>query len=259
MGIRVTEVTIEIGEQQQLEQAQGEDREYRLSFTEDGSPRDMTGATAVVMTVRDGNGALVFARNYSGFASGSSGGTPRFQVLQADTADEAVQPYNCDVFWTDASGYAEQLLVKSRFLVLLGVRDSSDPVTTPPAIPVVYGLNWLSYWSSTTGGYQINDAVLAQDSSLGATAISSFRATTAGVTHYPVSTTGVVATGWAYVAQHGGVGPTGMLVNIYGSTSLPSPTPLGVPSGYARIAVLDGQIIHTNGMSGWLTFDGSEV
>src|SRR5688572_6630108 len=127
MGISVFAATVEIGEQEQLEQAQGEDREYRLTFTDSaGTARDMTGATAVVMTVRDRNGQLIFARSYSGFQGAATAGTPRFQVLQADTANLAVQVYDVDVTWTDASGYVEQLLVASPFLVLLGVHDSDD-------------------------------------------------------------------------------------------------------------------------------------
>lgn len=209
MSIRVRSATVEVGESQTLETAQGEDCEYRLSFTDSsGNARDLTGAQAIVMTVRDrASRALIFARSYTGFVGGVGTGAVRFQVLQTDTRDESVQPYDVDVIWTDSSGYKEQLLVASTFHILLGVADDGDTVTSPPAIPVVYGLNWFpGMWSSPSGGYSTNDAIAAYDGSLGATAISTFRCTASGITYYPISSTLALATGWAYVGQHGGVG-----------------------------------------------------
>lgn len=215
MAIRVTAYTVPVGTSQRLAVAQGEDREFQLTF-QDGSPAaavDFTGALAVVLTVKNRtNGLAVFARNYSGFVGAPSAGTPRFTITQSDTNLEGEGPYDCDVSWTDASGYKEQLLVLSTFEILKRVGEPGDVVTSPPAIPVVYGLNWLGVWQSGHSGgsgYNVNDAVRAFDSSLGATAVSSFRATIQGVAVHPVSTGGVVATGWVYIAQHGGAGATG--------------------------------------------------
>jgi hypothetical protein len=207
VSIRVSSFTIEVGAAQALEIACAEDREFRLAFTSSGAAIDMTGATAVVLTVRNRvTGLLVFARSYSGFQGASTAGVPRFQILQADTSSQSEGPYDVDVSWTDASGYKEQLLVASTFRILPRVGNASDPLTTPPAIPVTYGLTWLNYaWTAKSGGYNLNDAIAAVDGSLGATAVSSFRAAVQGVTSYPVTgLSAVTATGWMYVAQHGG-------------------------------------------------------
>jgi hypothetical protein len=140
MSIKTRSHTIEVGEQQQLEQAQGEDCEFRLAFTDSaGAARDLTGAQSIVMTVRDrSNGAALFARSYSGFVGSVGTGAVRFQILQADTVDESVQAYDVDVYWVDSSGYKEQLLVASTFLILLGVSDPDDPLTVPPAQSISY-------------------------------------------------------------------------------------------------------------------------
>jgi hypothetical protein len=161
LGIRTRSHTIEVGESQDLEQAQGEDCEFRLSFTDsDGNARDLTGATAIVMTVRNrSDRSLIFSRSYTGFVGGVGTGAVRFQVLQADTADESVQPYDVDVYWTDASGYKEQLLVSSTFSILLGVYEDDDVVTTPPAIPAVYRLS--PRYVSTTHSGTVGELVLA--------------------------------------------------------------------------------------------------
>lgn len=212
MALTVTSYTIAVGTAQQLELAQGEDREFRLTFQEtSGSAVDLTGAQAVVLTVKNrSTGILVFARNYTGFQGAATAGTPRFQVLAADTDDLAEAPYDVDVTWTDASGYKRQLLVLSTFLLLRGVGEPGDALTTPPAIPVVYGLTWLGEWTGKSGGWNLNDAVYAYDGSLGATAVSTFRAAAQGVTHHPITgTSQVVASGWAYIGQHGAVGATG--------------------------------------------------
>lgn len=212
MSILVSSFTITLGVAQQLEIARAEDREFRLAFTTDGTtPVDLTGATAIVMTVRDRAGTFLFARSYSGFQSVATLGVVRFQVLQADTADYAADYYNVDVTWTDASGYKAQLLAASQFLILPRVGEASDPLTTPPAVPVVYGIQWgwasgaVPMWTGKSGGYNLNDGVQAYDGSLGATAISTFRAHVQGVTHYPVTgTSQILASGWAYIGQHGG-------------------------------------------------------
>jgi hypothetical protein len=211
MARRISAYTVEVGEVKNLEIARGEDREIRLAFTSDGAPLDMTGALSCVLTVRNRTtGILVFARNYSGFVSLSSGGQPYFELAQADTVGQTDGPYDVDVVWTDASGYREQLLVTSTFRILPRVGTPSDPLTTPAAIPVVYGLRWRDGWSTPSGGYQINDAVTAQDGSLGATSISSFRSIATGNTYYPISPSLLPATGWAYVGQHGGGGPVSL-------------------------------------------------
>lgn len=213
MSIKVSAYTIAIGSQQALSVAQGEDREFRLTFTESGTARDLTGAQAITLTVRSRTtGIEIFSRLYSGFQGAATAGTPRFQILAADTADEADSVYDCWVEWTDASGYVEQLLVESSFEILTGADPES--VTTPGAVPVVYGLNWYtgytgSWWTSLTGGYRPNDAVIAYDGSLGATAVSSFRCIASGVTYFPIGSGLIVNSGWQYVGQHGGAGATG--------------------------------------------------
>lgn len=83
MSIRVTAYSIEIGQQQRLEIAQGEDREFRLTFTDptSGSARDMTSAQAITLTVRSRTtGIEIFSRLYSGFQGAATAGTPRFQI-----------------------------------------------------------------------------------------------------------------------------------------------------------------------------------
>lgn len=215
MSIRVSSYSVTVGVPQSLEVAQGEDREYRLTFSDGGTVIDFTGATAILLTVKTKAGAALFSRSYTGFVGGlASSGAVRFQVLQADTASAGVGSYDCDVTWTDASGYKTQILVVSNFDIVEGVSSSSDTVTTPPAIPVVYGLSWWpsgvpGFWSSISGGYHINDAVQAYDGSIGNTAISTFRAIASGVTFYPIGPTLWVNSGWAYVGQHGGAGFTG--------------------------------------------------
>lgn len=285
MSIRARAYTIEVGETQDLEQAQGEDCEFRLYFTDaSGTARNLTGAQSIIMTVRNrSDSSLIFARSYASFGSGSSGGVVNFQVLQADTADETVQPYNVDVFWTDASGYAEQLLEASTYYILLGVRDSSDPVTTPPAVPVVYGLSWQGEWTGKSGGYNLNDSVYAYDGSLGATAVSTFRAASQGVTYHPVTgSSQVVATGWNYVGQHGGIGPTGgvgatgprlgfnisslstgvagvtywQLLKLWTATGVSVPIPLA--TGHAGEEVIVKVATGLGGVLAWLTPTHSE-
>jgi hypothetical protein len=136
VSINVRSFSIEVGSTQVLDQAQGEDTEYRLTFTSGGAAIDFSGAQTAVMSVRDRSGQLIFARTYSGFVGGDATlGGLRFQVLAADTEDESVQAYDLDVSWTDASGYKRQLLRPSRFLVLLGVGQSGDTPSSPPAIP----------------------------------------------------------------------------------------------------------------------------
>jgi hypothetical protein len=223
MAITSRSYSITVGNAQALEVAQGEDRRFVFTFTEPGatSAKDFTGGTAFVMTVKDTNDQPIFARSYTSSASTLASGILAFDVLQADTVSESVQVYNVDITWTDSSGYKEQLLVKSRFLILKGVGASSDSVTSPPAIPVVYGLNWRDGWSSPSGGYLVNDAVYAQDGSYGATAISSFRCIASGTTHYPINASLQIATGWQYIAQHG----AGMAyVGYTGATNFPSAT-----------------------------------
>ena len=211
MAIRVSAFSIELGSAQELQIARGEDREFDLTFTVNGSPVDFTGYTAIVLTVRNRtNGLLVFSRTNAGMFVGAPAlGTPRFQVIESDTLNQGEGPYDVDATGTDSLGYRTQLLVGSLFTILRGVGQPGDPVTSPPAIPVTYGLNWLGAWQSGhSGGYNANDAVLAADPSLGATGLSTFRVLTAGTTGYPVTASGV-ASGWAYVAQHGGPGFTG--------------------------------------------------
>lgn len=210
MAIKTRTYTVTVGRARDLEIAQGEDLKFVLTFNDPQTGVvNLTNLQSIVLTVRDRVGQLLFARVGQLEGAGTLG-TASFTLGQSDTRDEAVQVYDVDVFWTDASGNREQLLVASSFSILDGVGSTTDPTTTPPAVPVVYGLNWLAGWSTPTGGYNVNDAVTAADGSLGATAISSFRAVAAGVTYYPVTgLSAVLASGWRYVGQHGGVGPTG--------------------------------------------------
>jgi hypothetical protein len=213
LGIKVSAYSITIGNQRSLSIAQGEDREFRLTFSDSSGARDLTGATAITLTVRSRvTGIEIFSRLYSGFQGAATAGTPRFQVVAADTANQADGPHDCWVEWTDASGYVEQLLVESTFEILTGADPES--VTSPPGVSVVYGLNWYtgytgSWWTALTGGYQPNDAVIAYDGSLGATAVSSFRCIASGVTYFPVNSSLIVSSGWQYVGQHGGAGSAG--------------------------------------------------
>lgn len=210
MSIRVTAYTIPVGGSKNLEVAQGDDREFHLTFEEDGDPVDMTGAQAITLTVRSRtNGILLFARSYSGFTGNASDGTPEFVITAADTAEYPPASYDVDVYIEDAAGYVTQLLSASTFRVLEKIASEDDAVTIPPSSPLAYGLNWWSWWTAKSGGYNANDGALAEDGSLGATAISSFRSTAAGNTIYPLNGSLLPATGWLYIAQHGGVGATG--------------------------------------------------
>lgn len=202
--------TITVGTPQTLEVAQGEDRQIELTFTTDGStPVDLTGATAIVLAIRDRNtGAEILARSYT--SNGGATGIVIFDLISWDTISRAPGAYDCDVFWTDSAGTRSQILVLSTFEILDSTQDFDVSVTTPPAVPVVYGLTHRGSWSGgVTGGYNLNDAVQALDYSLGSTAWSSFRARVQGITTYPIGPTGVLVTGWQYLAQHGGAGATG--------------------------------------------------
>jgi hypothetical protein len=211
MAARVTGLTISVGTAQELEVAQGEDRDFHLAFV-DSTAVDMTGALAVVMSVRDQQGVLLFARMYTGFVGGDpTSGNVIFSVVSTDTVEKPAGPYLVDVVLTRADNTREQLLVSSPFVVLTSQSLFTDVVTTPPAVPVVFGLHWLpGFWSGGTSGYNLNDAVQANDPTFGATAVSTFRATVQGVTHSPINASLLqVATGWAYIGQHGGAGATG--------------------------------------------------
>jgi len=212
MAARVTALTINVGTAQELEVAQGEDRDFQLLFKDAGLAVDMTGALAVVMSVRDQTGALLFARMYTGFVGGDpTSGNVIFSVGSTDTIEKPAGPYTVDVVLTRSDSTREQLLVSSPFIVLTSESLFPDVVTTPPAVPLVFGLRWLpGFWSGGTSGYNLNDAVQAYDPTLGATAVSTFRATAQGITHPPINASLLaVATGWAYVGQHGGQGATG--------------------------------------------------
>ncbi len=234
MALLVSSFTIARGSAQALEIAQGEDRQYRLAFQEDGSPIDFTGAQAIKLAVKHrSSGIEVFTRLSHGYHGGATGGTPLFNVFAADNADLADGPYDVDVQWTDATGLSYQLLALSTFQVLRGVGTTDDDLTTPPAIPVVYGINWQTgMWTAQSGGYQINDGVQAYDGSLGATAISTLRAIIAGVTYYPIGPTFAVNTGWQYIGQHGqGVSGAGGGAGVTGPAGATGPTGPAGPEG----------------------------
>ena len=207
----VVALSITVGQPQELDVAQGADVEFHLTFN-NGAPIDFTGAKSIVMSVRDrGTGALLFAREHTGFVGADpTSGDVIFNIVSWDTVSLPVGPRDVDVFWTAADGSRTQVLVVSTFMVLDSASTFYDQVTTPPAVPVVFGLTWRpGSWSTPTGGYNLNDAVQAADGSLGATAISTFRAIVQGATAYPVGPTGVLSASWAYVGQRGGQGATG--------------------------------------------------
>jgi len=236
MAARVTALTVNVGTAQELEVAQGEDRDFQLLFKDGGVAVDMTGALAVVLSVRDAQGVLLFARMYTGFVGGDpTSGNVIFSVRSTDTIEKSAGPYTADVVLTRSDSSREQLLVSSPFVVLTSESLFADVVTTPPAVPLVFGLNWLAgFWSGGTSGYNLNDAVQAYDPTLGATAVSTFRATAQGITHAPINASLLqVATGWAYVGQHGGAGATGPTgprgATGLGTTGVTGPTgPAGV-------------------------------
>jgi hypothetical protein len=212
MAARITNLSVTVGLPATIEVAQGEDREFHITFTDTGVPVNFTGALAVVMSVRvRETGALLFARMFTGYVgSDPTSGNVIFNVVSWDTVEQAAGTYDVTIEWTASDNSRTQILVLSPFDVLGSESQFPDETTTPPAVPVVYGLTHRGAWSALPSGvYNLNDTVRAQDSSLGATAISTFRAVAQGVTSYPVGPTGVVATGWAYLAQHGGVGATG--------------------------------------------------
>lgn len=214
MAARITSATVNVGQPRDLSASRGEDRQFQLLFL-DGTPVNFTGAKAIVMTVRSRvTGALAFARDYSGFINGDAiSGNVIFQVVSWDTISLAAGPYDVDVVWTASDDTRTTVLVESTFNLLESASDfPQDAVTTPPAVPVVFGLTWLAgFWSALgTGSYNLNDSIQAYDGTLGATAVSTFRASVQGVTHYPINASLLaVATGWAYVGQHGGAGATG--------------------------------------------------
>jgi len=257
MAIHAQAFTVAVGATQEIDVARGEDQQISITFTTGGNPVDFTGYRAIVMTVRNrATGRAVFARDFSSYGgAGASAGTPIFLVGLLDTANLAVGPYDMDVVGTDGSGFTTQLLALSTFRVLGSAAELFQEVTLYPGVPVVYGLNWRGGWSTPTGGYQVNDAVAAQDGSLGFTALSSFRVVSLGQsmlgqTGYPIGPTGVVASGWAYVAQHGGsaTGPTGPQ-GATGPTGPAGPTGATGPTGPAGKTGLQGPA-GTTGVTG---------
>src|SRR5574343_420682 len=178
-----------VGAVQDIEVARGEDRELQFTFTTDGStPKDLTGAIAIILSVRNrATGLEVFARSYTGFVGAASAGIVTFDVISWDTISQDPGPYDVDIFWTDSSNNREQLLALSTFYILDSTLAFLTPVTTPPAVPVVYGLVHRGSWSGgVTGGYNLNDAVQALDYSRGSSAWSTFRNIQQGNTYYPI-------------------------------------------------------------------------
>jgi hypothetical protein len=138
MAIKQRAYSVVVGTAQPLALAQGEDCRFLLTFTEppsptgSGQPVDFTGLATCVMTIRDHSGMLLVSR--LGAVSGApTAGTLQFQFGVADTQGKAVQVYDVDVRWTDASGFVEQLLVASPFSLLQSVASPSD---TPNSAPV---------------------------------------------------------------------------------------------------------------------------
>jgi len=187
MALRVTALTIDVGFDQLLQVARGEDREFDLTFTINSAPIDMTGATDVRLNVRK-DGLLIFAREYAGFAGAASAGTPRFIITQADTVNLAETAYDCDVTWTDALGYKTQLLVASEFEVLRAFGDPTDPVTSPSPIKVRPGAH-----ATFTGATNVAQIFWPN---LGATiTVNAYGQVLAGGAVYDVAPAGAVAEG----------------------------------------------------------------
>jgi len=115
MAVRSSSYTIEIGDIQDIELAQGEDREFRFAITVNGLPLDMTGATSCVMRACNrSNKFLTFAIPYTGFIDGDpTTGTPIFLIAQADTNGQAANDYDWDLSWTDANLRKTQLVAMS--------------------------------------------------------------------------------------------------------------------------------------------------
>lgn len=227
MSIRVTSATIEVGTSSDLSIAQGEDRQYQLTFTVNGQPVDFTGAQSIILSIKNrATGVEIVSRNFSGFVNGDpTAGTPIFELIKSDTQYQPVSVCDIDVCWEDSGSFETQLLAVSRFLVLQRVGAPGDNVTAPPAISVAFGINWLpGLWSTPTGGYNTNDGIQAYDGSLGATAISTFRSLLPGNTGYPINSSLALATGWAYVGQHGGGGGGGGTTGATGPRGATGPT-----------------------------------
>lgn len=142
MPATVRAYPVQVGRPVALDIAKGEDRRYLLTFTEPGqsSPKNFTGLQAAVMTWRDKNGLLIVARSYTPSGSSLASGVLAFDLVQADTVDQAVQAVNVDVFWEDASGFMEQILVASTGRILEAAFQPGEPVTTPPGVAV----QWLA-------------------------------------------------------------------------------------------------------------------
>lgn len=118
MSIALTTHNISVGTQQPLWVAQGEDREFRLTFEDDGSVVDMTGAVNCYLRIcNPTNKLIILERNYAGFYGDPDEGTPRFVLVPADTESEAPTTYEADVTWQDADGNKTQLLVLSPFVI----------------------------------------------------------------------------------------------------------------------------------------------
>jgi hypothetical protein len=234
-----------VGASKRITIARGEDQEIRFNFvTASGTAKDLSdvGGGDVVMTVRNPtNESLLFARGYNSWwqASSTSGlsGDPAFLVNSSDTVDEDEGVYDVVVRVEDTGGFETELLGVSPFDVTRSSAQAGDPVDVIPPVLRAYGINWqTSMWTAQSGGYNVNDGVQAYDPSLGATAISTFRAIIQGVTFYPATASGA-ATGWHYIGQHGGIGATGPTgatgpAGAAGSQGATGPTgPAGGPQG----------------------------
>ncbi len=209
-----------VGAAKRITIARGEDQDIRFNFvTASGTAKDLSdiGAGDVVMTVRNPtNESLLFARGYNSWWMGSStsgaNGDPSFFINSSDTVDEDEGVYDVVVRVEDGSGFDTELLGISPFDIIRSSAQAGDPVDVIPPVLRAYGINWqTSMWTAQSGGYNINDGVQAYDGSLGATAVSTFRATIQGVTYYPIASgvSQMLSTGWQYIGEHGGAGVTG--------------------------------------------------
>jgi hypothetical protein len=215
MAVRALNYTIVVGRPQPIRIPQGEDLDLYLTFINPphspnaGQPVDLTDVAASVFTVRDRQGLLPFPGRASQVFGDPTTGTIKVELRGPDTIDAAVQPYVCDLVTEDsvpAGSFDAQLLVASPFLVLQRVTRPGDPVTTPPAVPVVYGINWRGLWSSIAT-YQVGDGVQYLDPNGGSpSALSSFRALVENTNVPPLDMGGALSPDWEYVAQRGAGG-----------------------------------------------------
>ena len=118
MARALTSHTVAVGVPQPLWIAQGEDREFRLTFEDNGTAVNMTDAVHCYLRIwNPTNRFVIIERDYVGFQGDPGEGTPRFVLVDSDTESEVPAMYQADVTWEDADGNKAQLLVLSPFVI----------------------------------------------------------------------------------------------------------------------------------------------